>query len=460
MSLQRRLLLYLLICAPLVWGGALLVSAQRARHEVNELFDTEIIRLALQVQATLAVAVAPGQMLPRPASAGEADLRDLAIAVWNRQGQLLLVDREGVQLPRRADATGFVDMTLGGEPWRVYYLQSPNGDWLVAAGQRGDERDELVRDLVAGQLVPWLLVLPVLLLAMAWSVRRALRPVHVLTGELQGRGADDLRPVPVTQAPQELQPMLQAMNGLFTRIESTLERERRFTADAAHELRTPLAVLRAQWDVLRRATGEDERHRAEAQLNAGMDRMDRLVTQMLALSRLESTDRLPQARALQWTPLVEQALSDVLPLAERRRIELDCDWPAAGTPPMPLQGDADLMTVLLRNLLDNAVRYAPEGSTVRLRFGADRLAIENDGAALPPDVLAQLGQRFRRVDGQAESGSGLGVSIVQRIAALHGLTLRYGTQADGQGVVAELVRFSPNQTPPQPNRPSGAMPGP
>jgi len=459
-SLQRRLLLYLLICAPLVWGGALLVSAQRARHEVNELFDTEIIRLALQVQATLAVAVAPGQMLPRPASAGEADLRDLAIAVWNRQGQLLLVDREGVQLPRRADATGFVDMTLGGEPWRVYYLQSPNGDWLVAAGQRGDERDELVRDLVAGQLVPWLLVLPVLLLAMAWAVRRALRPVHVLTGELQGRGADDLRPVPVTQAPQELQPMLQAMNGLFTRIESTLERERRFTADAAHELRTPLAVLRAQWDVLRRATGEDERHRAEAQLNAGMDRMDRLVTQMLALSRLESTDRLPQARALQWTPLVEQALSDVLPLAERRRIELDCDWPAAGTPPMPLQGDADLMTVLLRNLLDNAVRYAPEGSTVRLRFGADRLAIENDGAALPPEVLAQLGQRFRRVDGQAESGSGLGVSIVQRIAALHGLTLRYGTQADGQGVVAELVRFSPNQTPPQPNRPSGAMPGP
>ena len=149
MSLQRRLLLYLLICAPLVWGVALLVSAQRARHEVNELFDTEIIRLALQVQSTLVVAAAPGQMLPRPPSAGEADLRDLAIAVWNRQGQLLLVDREGVQLPRRADATGFVDMQLGGEPWRVYYLQSPNGEWLVAAGQRGDERDELVRDLVA-----------------------------------------------------------------------------------------------------------------------------------------------------------------------------------------------------------------------------------------------------------------------------------------------------------------------
>ncbi len=438
MSLQRRLLLYLLVCAPVVWGVALLASAHRARYEVNELFDTEIIRLALQVQATLASAAAPGRMLPTPPSAGEADLRDLAIAVWNRQGQLLLVDREGVQLPRRADASGFVDMQLGGEPWRVYYLQAPNGEWLVAAGQHGDERDELVRDLVAGQLVPWLLVLPVLLAAMAWAVRRALQPVHLLTSELQGRNADDLRPVPVKHAPLELQPMLQAMNGLFSRITSTLERERRFTADAAHELRTPLAVLRAQWDVLKRSSGEAERTQAAARLDAGMDRMDRLVTQMLALSRLEATERLPQATELQWEPIVEQAVNDVLPLAERRRIELDCEWPDAGTPALPLRGDAALMSVLLRNLLDNAVRYAPEGSTVRLRFGASTLQVENEGPPLPPQMRTQMGERFRRVDGQSESGSGLGVSIVQRIAALHCLALHYGELRAGEGVMATL----------------------
>lgn len=439
MNLQRRLMLYLLICAPLVWAIALLVSASRARHEVNELFDTEIIRLARQVQSMLVSDATPGQTLPVTPARGAADLDDLALAVWNVQGQLLLVDREGVQLPRHPDASGFVDMQLAGEPWRVYYLQAPRNEWLVAAGQRGSERDELVRDLVGSQLLPWLLVLPVLLVAMAWAVRRALRPVRALTSELQGRSADDLRPVPLTHAPQELQPMLAAMNGLFTRIEFTLERERRFTADAAHELRTPLAVLRAQWDVLRRARSEDERRRAEAQLDAGMDRMDRLVTQLLALSRLESTHHLPHARELEWAPLVEQAMSDVLSLAERRRVELDCEWPVAGTRPLPLHGDADLMTVLLRNLLDNAVRYAPAGSTVRMRFGADRLAVENDGDALSADVLAELGQRFRRVDGQAESGSGLGVSIVQRIAALHGLTLRYRARAEGRGVVAELA---------------------
>ena len=444
MSLQRRLLLYLLICAPVVWAVALLVSANRARHEVNELFDTQIIRLALQVQATLVSASLPGQRLPKAQTAGEADLRDLAIAVWNRQGQLLLVDREGVQLPRHVDASGFVDMQLDGRPWRVYYLQSQDGDWLVAAGQRGGERDDVVRGLVASQLLPWLLVLPVLLLAMAWAIKRALQPVRMLTAELQGRGADDLRPVPVNQAPVELQPMLTAMNGLFTRIESTLERERRFTADAAHELRTPLAVLRAQWDVLKRASGDGERQQAAARLDAGMDRMDRLVTQMLALSRLEATEQLPSASALHWEPIVEQVMSDVLPLAERRRIELICEWPPAGTPALVLRGDAALMSVLLRNLLDNAVRYAPEGSAVVLRFGATTLQVENDGPPLPPETQAHLGERFHRSDGQHESGSGLGVSIAKRIAALHGLSLCYAARADGQGVVATL---GPRQAP-------------
>jgi two-component system sensor histidine kinase QseC len=440
MSLQRRLMLYLLICAPLVWAAAVLVSVQRARHEVNELYDTELIRLARQVQSLLGGSDSPGKALPAARSSGEADLRDLAIAAWDAQGRLLLVDREGAQLPRRADASGFVDLRLGDAPWRVYYLQAPNNEWLVAAGQRSAERGEMVRNLVGSQLLPWLLMLPVLLLVMGWAVRRALTPVRALTDELQGRGADDLRPLPVAQAPQELQPMLEAMNGLFTRIESTLERERRFTADAAHELRTPLAVLRAQWDVLKRASGEAERHRAATQLDAGMDRMDRLVTQMLALSRLEATERLPRARQLQWPPLVAQVIGDLLPLAERRRIEIDCQWPDAPTPPMPLQGDTDLMAVLLRNLLDNALRYAPEGSTVQLRFGADRLVVENDGTALSADAWARLGQRFHRVDGQSESGSGLGVSIVQRIASLHGLTLRYRPRADGRGVVAELAR--------------------
>ena len=455
MSLQRRLLIYLLLCAPLVWGVALLASAERARDEVNELFDTEIIRLSRQVQATLvgvaapdaAARGAPGSARAPASSAGasantalggEADLRDLSIAVWNAQGQVLLVDREGVELPRRPDASGFVDMTLGGNAWRVYYLQSPSGEWLVAAGQRLTERDELVWNLLGSQLLPWLLVLPVLLAAMAWAVRQALAPVRMLATELQGRGADDLRPMPAQEAPAELRPLLAAMNGLFVRIESTLARERRFTADAAHELRTPLAVLRAQWDVVRGATDAQARRQAEARLSAGLDRVDRLVTQMLALSRVEATERLSHSNAVDWPALVAQVMNDVLPLAERRGAELACDWPPDGTPAFALNGDADLLAVLLRNLLDNALRYAPAGGTVTLRFGKEGLALHNDGPPLSPEALARMGERFHRNEGQVESGSGLGVSIAQRIATLHGLPLRYRAGPGGQGVVAEL----------------------
>jgi two-component system, OmpR family, sensor histidine kinase QseC len=446
MSLQRRLLLYLLLCAPLVWGFAMWVSVDRARHEVNELFDTEMIRLARQVQATLGVSQggAGTTVPPAPtegsADAGEADVRDLAIAVWDRSGRLLLSDREGVQLPRRADASGFVDVELSSEPWRVYYLQSFAGDWLVAAGQKAYERDELVFDLTASQLAPWLLVLPVLLGAMTWAVRRALAPVHQLTDELRGRGPNDLQPVLPDHAPAELKPLLGAMNGLFERIDTMLARERRFTADAAHELRTPLAVLRAQWDVVRRSASAEERAAAEAKLGSGLDRMDRLVTQMLALSRLESSAAVARSQELPWPAIVEQVISDCLPLAERRHIELACDWPAPGVYALPLLGDAELMMVLLRNLLDNALRYAPADTTVSLRFEAEQLSVENAGEPLTGEQLARLGERFHRAEGQQESGSGLGLSIVQRIAALHRLRVSFGAGTDGRGFRAVLTR--------------------
>jgi len=439
MSLQRRLLIYLLICAPVVWAVAAWVSSSRARTEVNELFDTEMIRLTLQVQATLMGLDRAKGTQPAPLVSKEADLEDLAIAVWDHEGKVLLTDREGTQLPLLADAVGFVELTLQQHPWRVYYLQSPNREWLVAAGQKMDERDELVWGLVESQLLPWLLTLPVLLLAMAWAVRQALNPMRALTAELQKRSADDLQPVPSAQAPSEIRPLLQAMNGLFGRIDATLARERRFTADAAHELRTPLAVLSAQWDVLQRADTESEREQAAKKLTVGMARMTRLVDQLLRLSRLEATEVLARAEPLDWQALAEQAMSDTLALAERRQIELACEWPPEPQNPPDWRGDGQLLAVLLRNLLDNAVRYAPEGSTVTLRLTPANVSVDNAGEPLPAEQLHRLGERFYRPEGQAEPGSGLGVSIAQRIAALHGLVLRYHPRADGGGVVAELT---------------------
>ena len=449
MSLQRRLILYLLVCAPLVWGVALYFSISRARHEVNELFDTELIRLARQVYSTLG-AREPTAHTPLPPAptegskdTGESDVRDLAVAMWDAEGRLALADREGAELPYRSGATGFVDQTVNGRLWRVYYLPSTDGKWTIAAGQGAYERDELVYGLTITQVVPWLLLLPILLAVMAWAVRRALSPMHQLSIELAGRKAEDLRSIPDDRSPAELKPLLGAMNGLFARIEQLLVRERRFTADAAHEMRTPLAVLRAQWDVVRRSTNPVERAQAEVKLGAGLDRMARLVTQMLSLSRVESGVVPSLVTEVQWQPIVEQAMSDCLGLAERRRIDLACEWPARGAHPLPLFGDEHLLTVMLRNLLDNAVRYAPPGTAVVLRIGREHLEVENEGPPLSPEQLARLGERFYRPDGQQEGGSGLGVSIVRRIAELHGLEVIFGTGVNGQGVKVTL-QFDPS----------------
>jgi two-component system sensor histidine kinase QseC len=442
MSLRRRLLVYLLVSAPLVWLLAGLASMRFAQDEIDELFDTELIRLARQVQVTLATPMEgrgsplPGTAAPAASAAlGEADLADLAIAVWAHDGRLLLSDREGVFLPYRPETSGFVGLTIGQDVWRIYYLQSFDGAWLVAAGQKAYEREELAFDVTLGQFLPWLVMLPLLLLVMAWAVRQALAPVRQLSDEVRARGAEDLRPMPAALAPSELRPLVESMNGLFARIEAALARERRFTADAAHELRTPLAVLRAQWDVVRRAEPGAARHDAEAKLTRGLERLDRLVTQMLALSRLETGAEPLAMQQVDWASVVEQAMSDCLPTAERRRIELECDWAQPeGRMPLPLRGDPALLAVLLRNLLDNAVRYAAEGSTVTLRFGEHALEVENDCPPLPDELLARLGERFYRPDGQEEIGSGLGLSIVQRIAALHGLTVRFARGGEGRGL--------------------------
>jgi len=445
LSLQRRLILYLAVCAPIIWTAALAVSAQQARHEVDELFDTGLIRLARQLQLIVGASTSsPSPGLPDPPregtpEAGEADIQDLAMAIWDGKGRRLVADRAGVELPYHRDATGFTNEKIQDQDWRIYYLQSASGEWLIAAGQKVYERDEMVLGLTTSQVVPWVAVLPILLLAMTWGVRRALAPLREIGDELRGRQPDELQPLDDRRAPSELKPLIGAMNGMFSRIDTMLKRERRFTADAAHELRTPLAVLRAQWDVVRRSQGDDERATAEAKLTAGMERMGRLVAQMLALSRLEASQTVPRTADVRWKTVVEQVIDDCLELADRRRVELVVEWPQADRYPMPLLGEESLIVMMLRNLVDNAVRYARTGSTVSVRIGEDELAVDNIAEVLPSaEQLARLGERFYRPEGPLESGSGLGISIARRIAALHGLRLDVGLGADGSGVCATL----------------------
>jgi two-component system, OmpR family, sensor histidine kinase QseC len=444
--MQRRLLVLLLAAAALVWAVTLTGSFLHARHEINELFDTQLIRLARQVRATLpadASAGLPGAAsdLPTPRHEGEANLNDMSVGVWNRDGQLVLADKEGVVLPPPPAGDGFADLELRGHAWRVYYLGSGSGTWLIGVGQRVEERNELIRDLVLSQLSLWVLALPVLLGAILVSVRHALRPLRALAAEVEQRSPDELKALP--EAPsRELRPLVRAMNRLFGRVGDAIEHERRLTADAAHELRTPIAALQAQVEVAQLAQTEAGRRTALAALTSGIARLSGLVGQLLALARLENLETLSAPKEVRWDRVMEQVLSDCLPQADRRGSEIDCTWPAAGAAAFPLQGDEGLLAVMLRNLVENAVRYARDGAHVQIAFEADRLRVEDDGPGVSDEALGRLGDRFYRPPGHEQSGSGLGLSIVGRIAQLHGLAVQIGNRAGG-GLQVVVTRAAP-----------------
>ena len=447
-TLRRRLMRLVLLATPALWALSALMSFLIARQEIDEMFDAELVRIAQQMAGALpdegaAAGVAASVPLAsrRPATHdGGSEVKDLLVVVWDRTGNRLPVAGRGASLlPHRPGLRGFVDLELRRRDWRAFYLPT-EGQGQVAVAQRVDERRELVRNLAIGPLVPWLLALPLLLLALAVGLERVLRPLRRLSAELDGRAADDLRPLDARGLPADLCPLVAATNAQFARVATLLERERRFTSDAAHELRTPLAVLQAQWDAALLDADGAPLPEPLRKLGEGLARMSRLVTQLLLLSRVEHRESAAPRRPVDWSALVAEAFTDALPLAERRGVELACEDRVPGGERFPLRGDAPLLAALLRNLLDNALRHSPRGGQVTLRFGADRLEVLDDGPGVAPEQLGRLGDRFYRPPGETEPGSGLGLSIVRRIADWHGLAVDWGPREDAPGFRVGLRR--------------------
>lgn len=430
MSLQRRLIFAVLFAAPFAWLLTMTLIYRHALHEIDELYDTDMVMLARQVHAVFSLtgqsALADQTLVP-PSSLGDqgqASLKDWAIAVWTPDERSLYIG-SGVRLPLQKGARGFMNVPIEGTQWRLYYLRDDARGWRVAIGQRVGERRELVGSYVMGQMLPWALGLPLLLGLLIWSIRWALRPLRQLSAAIEQRAPEDATPLPTDGMAGELLPLVAAMNRLFGRVTAAMAHERRLIADAAHELRTPLAALQAQWDVASRAGDGAEGRQAQANIGAGIARLNRLVSQLLAMARLENATSPTFDEEVSWPRIARQALSDCLWLADQRHIEVELLFPQTRSTPLPFVGNEHLLGMMLRNLLDNAIRYGAEGTTVTMHFHADRLVIENLGQGVSAELLSRLGDRFFRAPGQQQTGSGLGLSIARRVADLHGLTIAF-----------------------------------
>ena len=413
-SLQVRLLALVIGTAAAVWLATGVWTWFGARHEVDELLDSHLAQAA-----SLLVA----QQLHPEDDDVERDVVPLhryahrvSFQVWHAGELVLRTPTAPADRPMAPEPQGFQDVVLQGDRWRVFVVSGGEQAVRVYVGERARARDEIVWAVTSGVLGPMLIALPLLGGLVAWAVWRGLGPLRELGHMLSHRTPQTLDPVALASPARELQAPMDALNALLGRIQDLLHAERRFTADAAHELRTPLAALRAQAQVALAAEDDASRRHALRGTLEGCDRVSHLVEQLLLLSRLENQAQ-ETSESTDLAILGRKVLADLAPHAIEKRQTLELDAP----PRCVARGNEMLLGALLRNLVDNAIRYSPRGSRIHVRVDQDSLTVDDSGPGMDAEARARLGERFFRVAGSGESGSGLGWSIVRRIADAHGL---------------------------------------
>jgi len=437
-SLQQRLLTRTLGAVLVVWMGTAAFVGYEAQHEVDELLDAHLAQSAalLVVQQT-ATPDDDEPLLDAPTLHKYA--HRVAYQVFD-EDRLVMHSPNVAHTPMAQHTQGFETLTLAdGKSWRIFAAPGRSRDVQIYVAERVDSRDEIWRAVLRGFWPPLLIALPLLLIGLWWNVRSGLQPLQRLRQVLLTRDTQTLDGVRLPDTPQEVQPLLDALNDLLQRLAQRMETERRFTADAAHELRTPIAAIRAQAQVALSATTDDAvRQQALQDTLSGCDRASRVVEQLLTLARVEGPQDVA-SEPFRLDQLAQHILADLTPEALRRGQTLELLAPEA----LLIKGQTTLWHILLRNLMDNALRYSPDGATVRIQAlrlddSQAELTVQDSGPGLSALDMARLGERFFRVLGTSATGSGLGWSIVRHIAALQRIDVRVSKSAELGGLHVTL----------------------
>lgn len=449
-SLRQRLLLWVSIASLFTWVLAAALSYHQASHEIQELMDSQMIKTArlLLVQTrggaqdisklSESMAVLRGQGVPstrRKEMPQEFQIR-------RADGSVLSRSRHAPPIP--PDGLGFADIEHSGETWHSLTLETEDGAYRVQVAQSSRLRNREALEMASKTVLPLGLLFPLLIGLIYFSVWRGLLPLDSLAAEVAARSPDNLAPLVPLASPLETRPLVAALNHLLGRLAATLDNERRFTADAAHELRTPLAALKIQAQVAM-ATKDPEQHRhALTQVLASADRTTHLVEQLLRLARLDPIDLLPGLQAFNLADLAKTAVSAAQTVAAGKQQTLTLSTADA---PTIIHGDPDLLATALRNLIDNALRYTPERGIVTVSIKSGKidhagngevlLTVTDNGPGVPAEELPRLIERFYRGREASVEGSGLGLAIVRRIAELHDAKLEVAN-VDAGGFSATL----------------------
>ena len=434
-SLRARLLIALLAAVVAISVLAGLLTYRRVLAETSTLFDYQLRQMALSLRSQ--IPMAPRLELPPD----QADA-DFVIQIWDVYGTRVYFSRPGLPLIN-ATALGFADVRVGGRQWRTYGLQTMEG--VIQIAQPVQVRESLARGAALRVVIPLLLLLPLLGAAVVGVVGSGLRPLRRVAGEVQRRDVHSLAPIPAARLPQEIAPLVNELNRLLMRLSEAFQVQRAFVADAAHELRSPLTALSLELQLLERAPDEPARREALANLKAAAARAVHLVEQLLTLARNEPREPVGELMRFALEQPVAEGIADAHALAAARHIELSLE-----AEPATIRGDREALRTLVRNLVDNAVRYTPEGGWVRVRTraaaatpGREAALIEvaDSGPGIPAADRERAFDRFYRRAGSPEGGSGLGLAIVKAVADRHAAQVRLGDASEGGLLVT--VAFPP-----------------
>lgn len=422
-SLRRRLL-WLVLAAIALASAVQAASAYRtALRNADALFDSHLQQLAQSIDAGVPLLPAQGRAY------------EFSIQVWG-PGGVRMFHSQGFELPMPG-VIGFSDVTVAGTDYRVYRLDT--GQRTIQVAQDLDARRARARTLAVRAVLPVLLLAPLLMLAVWWLITASLAPVERIRRQVAGRRTEDLSPMPETEVPAEVLPLVRELNRLFERVDAAFASQRHFVADAAHELRSPLTALKLQAQALRAPAPEADRASALQRLEEGIDRAIGLLSQLLLLARVESGDR-GDEETIELEAVCRDAVAEVLPQAQRKGVDLGLQ----AAEQVSVRGQPEPLRILLRNLLDNAVKFSPVGGRVDIRIlsenGTPVLSVEDNGTGIAEVERRRVFDRFYRGSGRDEPGSGLGLAIVQAIARQHGAEVRLG-RSPGLGGLQVEVRF-------------------
>ena len=439
-SIRRALLVRLLLGLVAVVALATLATYVETRREIGELFDLQLKQLAYSTRIDDLVRGRPAQSSPREGRRVEG-VSEIVTQIWDRDVVLVYWSQPGSGLPVSV-TEGYSDVAHDGRIWRVYTHVSGGHAVQIAHGL--DERRELAANAALRALLPMALLIPLFGILIWFAVGQGLRPLEAMSSAVGKRRPDAMSPLSERDLPRELRPLAASLNALLARLDEAIAAQRRFTSDAAHELRTPLAALALQVGEVERASDPRARAAAIADLKLGVARTSRLVEQLLTMARLEPERLSRNFSRVDLVALANEAIVARAPLAEARTIDLGY----AGTSNVPVHGDAANLATLLANLLDNALRYTPSGGRIDVAVteeaGEAVLSVADTGPGIPVAVRERVFERFHREPSPDDLtlgvGSGLGLSIVKRIADAHGATVTLDSGAEGKGLVVR-VRF-------------------